>query len=253
MPSNAELGSQLSALKELMKLMPTKDDIKVLATKEDLENIVTKDDLEVFKTDFKREIMDDVDARFRAFDDKQKGMVDEKVKKEVDKIKAKRLLDEKYNFRCNFLLIAEPENDGAWNETPKDCLDIVNKYLAKFVPDMSDISIVDCHRYGKKKEGTNSITGKAFCRPIIFKVGNYFNVRKIWDNMPNLRKYFEENPTERKVFFRRHIPKQMHLQRLSLQPKFSKLYADREQPEWKLDAETAKYYIVTKNGAEIRQ
>ena len=49
MPTNAELACQLSALQELIKLMPTKDDLKVLATKKDLENIVTKDDLEVFK------------------------------------------------------------------------------------------------------------------------------------------------------------------------------------------------------------
>ena len=45
----------------------------------------------------------------------------------------------------------------------------------------------------------------------------------------------------------------MYLQRQSLQPEFSAEYAVGTEPEWKLDNKTAKYYIVTKHGAEIRE
>ena len=159
MPTNAELSRDFddikSQFKELLSKLPTKDDLKELATKDDLKNLVTKDNLETFKDDFKKEMKDDVDTRFLAFKEEQNRLVEEKVKEELVEIKAKRLLDEKYNFRCNFLLIGVKEAEGSWKETPKDCLEIVNKYLDIIISGSSDITIVDCHRYGTLKDGIN--------------------------------------------------------------------------------------------------
>ena len=269
MPTNAELTSQLNSLQtqltQLLKIVSTKDDLKDLATKEDIKDVVKKADFDKFKEDFAKELREELDTRFATFKSEQKATTDtiatrvnvleDKLEAKLVEISAKRLLDEKYNFRYNFLMFGKPEREGGWNETPQDCLNYVMEYLGKMIPDPSEISIVDCHRYGKKPDDENAVTlgGKKRCRPIIFKVQNYFNVRTINDNLSNLKTYFINNPTERKVYFRRHIPKSMYLQRKELQPKFTELYKADARPKWQLDIKTAKYYIVDKHGVEIRE
>ena len=266
MPTNVELSVQCNSLedkfKQLMQKMLTKEDLQHLATKKDLSELVTKNDLNAFEEKFTKKIDSDLNTRFTTLNEEQKKVTDkiaedvsainQKVEKKLSEISAKRLLDEKFNFRYDFLLVGEPEYEGPWKETPKDCLTIVKTYLDIMLPSSETVSIVDCHRYGKKSKGVHSVTGKKLCRPIIFKVGSYFDVRTIWDNMSTLKEYFKENPTKRKVYFRRHIPKAMYVQRQSLQPKFTELYDAGTEPQWKLDTKTAKYYIMNSNGTEFR-
>ena len=69
--------------------------------------------------------------------------------------------------------------------------------------------------------------------------------------MGNLKQFYD-NPNERKVYFRRHIPKVMYLQRQSLQSEFTRQYAAGLQPQWKLDNKTANYYIINNQHAEFQ-
>ena len=118
------------------------------------------------------------------------------------------------------------------------------------------MTILDCHRLGKPKASGESPAGtdeqstsdtRKNSRPIIFKVKDYFTVRTIRENLPKLKTYFENNPQEPKVAFRPHIPRQMYLQRKTLQSKFTELYTANLNPKWQLDVKTAKYYIKDKN------
>ena len=153
MPTNVELGVKCNSLEDkfqqlmsTLSTLPTKDDLNKLATKDDLSELVTKKDLSSFEENFTTKINADLDTRFTKFKAEQKLITDDislrtrntdaKLEKKLSEINAERLLEKKYNFRCNVLLLGEPEQEkkGQWKETPKDCLKKVNKHLDKILP-----------------------------------------------------------------------------------------------------------------------
>ena len=254
MVTNAELSSQFSALqKQMSKLMG------MMSTKEDIAKLATKEELQKQFDDFKAEIRQEIDERFAAYKQEQATVIDElrsrvlkaegKLENRIAELDAQRLMDLKFSYRINSLLIGVPEKQGTWKETPKDCRDHVQKYLNIILPDPSQVEITDCHRLGSTKPNDGDLTarGEQKARPIIFKVKNFFQIRTIRDNLEKFKPYFDENPNEKRVFIRPHIPRSMFLQRSKLQPKFQELYDAGQQPKWVLDKKTAKYRIAVKN------
>lgn len=254
MPTNAELSSQFTALQDqlsvLVKNMPTKADIDKLATKDEL-----KSEFDVFKAELRQEM----DDRFTKYKEEQAVIIEDlklrvtkaetALTKKISELDAQRLMDLKYSYRINSLLIGIPEKEGSWKETPDDCQKHVEKVLDMFLPDSSLVQIIDCHRLGSTKPTIGDMTssGVQKARPIIFKVKDFFQVRYIRDNIDKLKKHFADNPTENKVFIRPHIPKKMLIQKNSLQPKFKELFDAGLKPKWVLDRKSAVYSIVTEN------
>ena len=263
--TNAELSVYVNSLAtqwaDFLKVAPSKADFDKLATKEDIQSVV-QTELATFKQEMLLEMKTEVESKFTTFTEDQAritsatnnrvGALERKFEDKLVEIDAKSLLQDMYNRRLNFLLIAELEKTGVWKETPSDCLDIVKKYLARMIPDSDSIHIIDCHRLGKKSNKKNA-QGRPICRPIIFRVQDMFEVRTIRENLVNLKKFFDENPDEHRVYFRRHLPQKMHLQRQLLQPKFSELLLAGDEPKWELDNSTAKFYITDKHGNRIKE
>ncbi len=257
MPTNAELASQLTALQDqlsnLMSVIPTTEDIKKLATKDEI-----KSEFENFKAELRNEF----DERFAAHKAEQSIIINSletrvanneaKLEKKIKELDAQRLMDLKFSYRINTLLVGVPEKEGQWRETPNDCRAHVQKYLDIILPDSSQVEITDCHRLGNKKPSKGELTagGVQKARPIIFKVKNFFQVRAIKDNLENLKKHFAANPLEKRVYIKPHLPKTMFLQRVKLQSKFQELYDAGQGPKWVLDRNTAEYRIVTKNNID---
>ena len=262
----AELNTDFTVLSnqfaEYLKIAPTKEDLNKLATKDDLKDVVKKDDLATFKEEITRQLNDDMNARLETFKVEQQSTtsgisnrvtaLEKKLQEKLQEADAKALMQDMHSRRTNYLLLGAPEIESGWKETNKDCLAIVNSYLDKIIPNASSIHIIDCHRLGKKANDVSTLQGKPKCRPIIFKVSDLFEIRMIRDNLKNLDTYFKNNPSEGRVYFRRHLPQKMHLQRKLLQPKFTELYKAGNEPSWQLDIATAKFYIVDKHGNEIR-
>ena len=254
MPTNAELASQFTALQDqlsvLAKNMPTKADFDKLATKDEL-----KSEFVVFRAELRKEM----DDRFLKYKEEQAVIIEDlklritnaetKLTNKISELDAQRLMDLKYSYRINSILIGIPEKEGHWKETPGDCQKHVEKVFDMFLPDPSLVQITDCHRLGSKKPAFGDLTssGVQKARPIIFKVKDFFQVRYIRDNIDKLKKHFTDNPTENKVFIRPHIPKKMLTQKNSLQPKFKELFDAGLKPKWVLDRKSAVYSIVTEN------
>lgn len=262
MPTNAELSSQFAALQQqltnFMLVMPTKDDVAKLATKEEINQLATKDEIKSEFEKFKIEIRNEIDKRFAEYKEEQSVIINDlqtrvaknelKLEMKCKELDAQRLLDLKFSYRINSLLVGVPEKEGSWAETPSECRVHVQKYLDIMLPDSSKVDITDCHRLGnnKPKQGDLTARGIQKARPIIFKVKDFFQVRMIRDNLEKLKKHFEANPQENRVFIKPHIPKTMFLQRAKLQPEFQKLYDAGQNPKWVLDRGTAEYRIVVK-------
>ena len=258
--TNDELNTDVNALAkqwtEFLKIAPTKADLNNLATKEDVKKVV-QTELATFKEEMQQTLKEDVETRFSAFTKEQdvktnniNTRVDElerKLENKLAEVDVKTVLQDMYTRRMNYLLLGAKEKQGTWKETNKECLEIVQKYLALMIPDPDKIHIIDCHRLGKKSNEVNS-HGEPLCRPIIFKVRDMFEVRIIRDNLKNLSTFFKDNPSENKVHFRRHLPQKMYKQRQQLQPKFTELFRAGDEPKWELDMATAKFHIVDKHG-----
>ena len=156
MPTNAELASQFTALQDqlsvLAKNMPTKADFDKLATKDEL-----KSEFVVFKAELRKEM----DDRFLKYKEEQAVIIEDlklrvtnaetKLTNKISVLDAQRLMDLKYSYRINSILIGIPEKEGHWKETPGDCQKHVEKVFDMFLPDPSLVQITDCHRLGAKK------------------------------------------------------------------------------------------------------
>ena len=257
---NVDVAALATQWTDFLKVAPTKADLLGLATKADVKAVV-KTELETFKADMRQSLKEDMDQRFKQFKagqdaiqkdtDTRVAALEKKLDDKIVEVDAKSRMQDMYYRRLNFLLIGEKEKEGTWKETNKDSLEIVQKYLSLMIPFDENIQIVDCHRLGKKKNELNA-QGKPICRPIIFRVADMFQVRTIRDNLKTLKKYFTDNPSENKVYFRRHLPQQMYLQRKELQPKYTELFSAGREPKWELDNNKAKFYIVDKLGNAFR-
>ena len=248
-------------LANFIQVAATKKDFDGLATKEDIKDMVTKDDLATTVNNMKKEIMKEaaekiqevVNEKHEAYDQRINDL-EEQLKYEVNQAKVRRLLDALHSRRLNFLVIGVAESLN-WDETNDDCRrKIIELFQKMNIPNPELINIVDCHRLGKKPTRVEKITinGKVVtkCRPIIFKVADNFMVKIIKDNANNLKTYFSDHPEEKPVHFKSHIPKEMYDQRSKLQTKFTELFKAKQKPEWKINFNTAKYYIRDSTGKE---
>lgn len=241
-------------LAEFMKVAAKKTDLDGLATKDDLKSMLTKDDLDDAVATMKTEILEEVTAKVNEavelkHDDYEKRIlaVEEKLEKEVKEAKASRLLHAMHSRKINFLAIGIEEAVN-WRETNLVCRTKIEDLFRKMgIPDPSLIKIIDCHRLGSVPTEIETVTvnGNVVnkCRPIIFKVADSFMVKVIKDNLSKLKTYYTNHPEERPVYFKRHIPKDMYVQRNKLQAKYSELFTAGVNPEWKIDYKTAKFYI----------
>ena len=158
-------------------------------------------------------------------------------------LEANAVMKESYEKRFNILIHGIPENqESAW-ETPVQTLDHIQKFLTDGlkISDPSSIPLVDYHRLPQKPVYKND---HKINRPIIIKVTNASDKRRIFNNLTKLKSY---NAKRRElnlgtVYVTEHLPKLFQEERKLLLPFFKKAKFMKQKTAWK--AENGHYHLL---------
>ena len=111
------------------------------------------------------------------------------AKKEQDKV---LIMRESYEKRFNVLIHGIPEQEESAWETPLQTLCLIHTFMKKglCIEDPTLIPIADYHRLPQRP--IYDRTGARIMRPIIIKLTNASDKRKIYNNVKNLKAFNEE-------------------------------------------------------------
>ena len=268
MGTKAAIDSLTELVNIFISSAPTKDDFSKLATKDDLKGLASKEDLTAMKEEVKADVNQLMDFRFGQMDQKLKStteansiivknyeariqQVESHLKEERERNRVKQVMNDMYNRRLNILLfgIEDDKDTETRDESEKKVREIL---ITMQVDNASTMKFIDCHRLPrKKKEGTGkSGSGKAFCRPIIFRLDNMFDVNHIYDKLKTGLKAVNEQKhrdINNRVYMKRDLPKELLKQKRELQHKYQELYVANKSPSWYLDITNGKFFIRGKN------
>ena len=172
----------------------------------------------------------------------------EKDKQEQDCL---AIMKESYEKRFNILIHGLPEiSDNVWEKSTETL-----EHVYKFMKDGLHISypqslpVADYHRLPQQpifKFGRKTI------RPIIIKLTNEADKRKIFGNLKNLKSYNESrkalnlNP----VFVTEHLPKKFQQERKLLLPKFKEARRMNRKTVWRAEK---GHYVLYIDGIKVQR
>ena len=251
----------------LINTAATKDDLSNLATKADIQGLASKEDLKAMKEEVTSEVNELIDFKFGQMDEKLNAttaannvvvneyenrirQVEHCLKVERESNRAKQIMYEMYNRRLNFITLGldDDKNFESRDESESLVRDILQVMQVK---NASTMKFIDCHRLPRKKkasEGEAMTSTKAFCRPIITRLDNMFDMNHIFDKLKDGLKLVNEHRADNnKVYIKRDLPKELLKQKQKLQDRFQELYLAKKSPRWFLDMGKAKFCIKGKN------
>ena len=164
----------------------------------------------------------------------------EEAKKEQDKAS---IIRESYEKRCNILIHGIPEpSENAW-ETPFQTLGQIQNFLKKGLcfDDPAIIPLADYHRLPQRPIFDRN--GDKIVRPIIIKLTNVIDKRKIFNNLKNLKTFNDERRknNQSSIYITEHLPKQFQIERKLLLPFFKEAKRRKQKMSWK--AENGHYFL----------
>ena len=224
-----------------------------------LDSINKRQDINESKLEIFSRRMDNIETkfdrmneRFDDFEEKQKlenetftEALDSKIsKKEFDKL-AKRmdyifdqgrkqyLMIDLYNKRLNILIYGFEDNK-AW-ETKEQSKAIIDDFSLDVLQiDPAEIHLVDVHRLPRHPI---SFRGKLVTGPIIIKLPNVFEKKKIMDSLPKLKAYNQKRgelaTSNLSIFISEHLPKEFQNHKKSLMSKFKEAREENKSTYWK--------------------
>lgn len=236
----------------------TKDDIKRLASKEDIRTLEKKitdstaalhkrvNEVEEMVTECRKDIasnsqkITDQDGKVKITD----GKIDDKLKE----LEFKDLQRDIYDRRLNLLIFGMVEKKGVYGDSNAESLQKIKNLLAEMeVEDYENINIIDCHRLPQKKR----VGDDEKPRPIIFKVSDMFDLRRITDKKAKLKELSKSKNFRLGVG--KHFPKAIIDQKKQLQEKFDDLYRQKMKPRWHFNHATLKFSIQDNEGKTLAE
>ena len=203
MPTVADLQKQIlefqKTFKEFASNAPSKDNLKCLASKEDISNLDTKitanyEQLNAKINNVEQSVItcrNDIKANTKTMENHESRLtvLEAQLKYEITNIRKKNVLKDMYDRRRNLLILGIEEKNYEWDETPAQSEELIREVLTQMkVEGMDCLVIEDCHRLPsnrrkpeKKDPKLSENPGNMKPRPIIFKLTNMLDVRKILD------------------------------------------------------------------------
>ena len=161
--------------------------------------------------------------------------------------KASAVMKESYEKRLNILIHGVQESPGnAWerpDETIAHVYDFIKAGLQ--IKDPTEIALADCHRL---PQGTTFSNRKEkLTWPIIIKLINAMDKRRIFTNLHNLKPYNQQRRLSQQsaVYVTEHLPKQFQEERKQLLPRFKEVKRLSKKTFWK--AEDGHYALYIDN------
>ena len=164
-----------------------------------------------------------------------------------DQGRKEHLMIDLYNKRLNFLIYGFEDNN-AW-ETKEQSKAIIDDFLLDALQiDPAEIHLVDVHRLPRHPI---SFRGKQVTRPIIIKLPNVFEKKKIMDLLPKLKAYNQKRgelaTSNLSILISEHLPKEFQNHKKSLMSKFKEAREENKSTYWKaFDGECCLFVEDTK-------
>lgn len=258
MPSNAELQTQISQLQRSINNLLTKEDLNNLASKEDIRKLQDKISENTRKLDERMKAIEDTMAECKVdissnskLIANQKEKVDDTERKVAEKLEELRLKDlqrDIYDRRLNLLIFGVKEKEGVFGETSAESLLNVKQLLSDMeVENHDNIKIIDCHRLPQKKRSGDDVKP----RPIIFKVEDMFDLRRITDKRNGLKEI--SKTTKQRLGLGKHLPKSVVSQKQLLQKKYDEFFSRQLKPKWHFNYATLKFSIQDVEGNTLAE
>lgn len=182
----------------------------------------------------------------------------ENEEKRIETSRKTRLRDELYSRRFN-ILIHGIEDQHVW-EDKSVALRHVRNFLGEKlkIENAESIKIIDCHRLPQNPITENSrelrnrtVSSKKSPRPIIFKLENDFDCKKVWssESLKNLKDENEKAAANNlsKVSISRHLPDELRKQRKELVPELIAARRNKQKASIRIDWSHIKMYLHVVN------